>query len=587
MSYQVLARKFRPGSFDEVIGQEPIVRTLRNAIEGNRLAHAYLFSGVRGVGKTTLARILAKCLNCRATQGPTPEPCGKCESCLEISASGSLDVHEIDGASNRGIDDVRELRETSRYQPSRDRYRVFIIDEVHMLTREAFNALLKTLEEPPPHVVFIFATTEYQKVPDTIISRCQHFEFRRIPRTLLAQTLSSVAKREKVKLGDRAADLLARSASGSLRDALGFLDQAIAYCGDEITDEGLRETLGVIGLEVVDSFFDAVLASDAAAAVKLVDDLARGGHDLGHFCRELVERARELLLLRSSSEAAAVLDLNEAEAAEAQERAAAFSVEDLLRISSSLMDLEARLRWSPHPRFSLEMAAIQLTQAGRLEPIGKLVARMEALAGGGTPTPRAGGNSGNEPKGGHVQQASGKPGNPPRRSASPPEPAAKQQTSGPQPAATETLAVEQSMAEAASTAGVPADSKEEEIRRRIASKRSALASYLEHAGVMRLEGERLIIRFPTRFALFKNGLARSDNREIVEEAAFEATGHKVTLDVGISEETDPGMETITQEENRKTRHEALMSRAMEEPAVRSFMETFRGTVVRIEENDNP
>ena len=238
MSYQVLARKFRPGRFDEVTGQEPIVRTLRNAIEGNRLAHAYLFSGVRGVGKTTLARILAKCLNCRASEAPVADPCGKCESCLEISESGSLDVHEIDGASNRGIDDVRELRETSRYQPSRDRYRVFIIDEVHMLTREAFNALLKTLEEPPAHVVFIFATTEYQKVPDTITSRCQHFEFRRIPRPVLAQTLSSVAKCEKVKLGDRAADLLARSAGGSMRDALGFLDQAIAYCGNEITDEG-------------------------------------------------------------------------------------------------------------------------------------------------------------------------------------------------------------------------------------------------------------------------------------------------------------------------------------------------------------
>ena len=575
MSYQVLARKFRPGRFDEVTGQEPIVRTLRNAIEGNRLAHAYLFSGVRGVGKTTLARILAKCLNCRASEAPVADPCGKCESCLEISESGSLDVHEIDGASNRGIDDVRELRETSRYQPSRDRYRVFIIDEVHMLTREAFNALLKTLEEPPAHVVFIFATTEYQKVPDTIISRCQHFEFRRIPRPVLAQTLSSVAQREKVKLGDRAADLLARSAGGSMRDALGFLDQAIAYCGDEITDEGLRETLGVIGLEVVDSFFDAVTAGDAPAAVKLVDDLARGGHDLGHFCRELVERARELLLLRSSSEAAAVLDLSEAEAAEARKRAEAFSVEDLLRISAALTDLEARLRWSPHPRFSLEMAAIQLTQAGRLEPIGELVARMEALAGGATPTPRAGGSSGSAPAGGGSRGATAGSKSAPQRSVKPSAPAAEKAAS-PQPTAA-----------AAPPEAVPADSKEEEIRRRISSKRSALASYLEHAGVMRLEGERLVIRFPTRFALFKNGLARSDNRQIVEQAAQEATGHKVTLDVGISEETDPGMETITQEENRKTRHDALMSRAMEEPAVRSFMETFRGTVVRIEENDNP
>jgi DNA polymerase-3 subunit gamma/tau len=558
MSYKVLARKFRPADFDQVIGQGAVVRTLKNAITGERLAHAYLFSGARGVGKTTLARILAKSLNCHRSSSPTVTPCSECDSCREIAESASLDVQEIDGASNRGIDDIRELRETSRYQPSRDRYRVFIIDEVHMLTREAFNALLKTLEEPPPHVVFVFATTEHQKVPATITSRCQHHEFRRIERAVLARALKTVAATEAAELSDRGAELLARAASGSLRDALGYLDQAIAYCGKKIGEAELREVLGVVGSESVDACFQGLAARDAASLLLLIDQIARGGQDPVHFCRELVERNRELLLLRSTGEAAAILGMSSAEAAAGRTLAEAFSTEDLIRTGAALNDLEGRMRFSSNPRFLLEMTLLKLAATAPVVPIGELITRVEALATGVT--------------------VEAEPRSAPRPASAPPAPprppAAPATSSGPPPRSAE--------GGEPSTA-VPADSKEEEIRRRIASKRAALASYLEHATTFRLDGDRLVIGFPVRHALFKNGLSRADNRAIVETACLEATGHAVKLEVGIAEDPDPQMDRLQTEDARASRQNELMSKAMEQPIVRAVMDTFRASVVRIEE----
>ncbi|MGD8375478.1 MAG: DNA polymerase III subunit gamma/tau [Acidobacteriota bacterium] len=551
MAYKVLARKFRPGTFDEVVGQDAVVRTLRNAIAGGRMAHAYLFSGARGVGKTTLARILAKCLNCKQADGPTVTPCGTCESCLEVAESTSLDVQEIDGASNRGIDDIRELRETSRYQPSRDRFRVFIIDEVHMLTREAFNALLKTLEEPPPHVVFVFATTEYQKVPATIVSRCQHFDFRRIERTTLAATLARVAEQEGVTLGDRGADLLARTASGSLRDALGYLDQAVAYCGAEVSEAGLREILGVAGRESVDAFFQALADSDAAAAIGLIDRLARSGQDLAHFCRELIERGRELLLLRASPEAVAVLGMTESEAAEAGALAERFSAEDLLRIGRALTDLEGKMRFSPHTRFLLEMAAVRLIRTGSLTPLPELIARVEALAGGssggGSPPP-AGGRKATPKAGGKVQAA-------------------------PPPGGPRVPLTSERAAMGAGGGG------EAEIRRRVSAKRNALGSYLEHACEFRVAGDELRVRFPSQHALFMNGLARADNRRILGEAVLEVTGKELQIDVGIADDEPAGPTVVAAADPR----DDLMAEAMEEPVVRAFMDRFRARVVRVEE----
>ncbi|HXH28739.1 MAG TPA: DNA polymerase III subunit gamma/tau, partial [Candidatus Polarisedimenticolia bacterium] len=305
MSYQVLARKYRPQTFEEVVGQKPIITTLQNAVEQKRLHHAYLFSGLRGVGKTTVARLVAKALNC--AQGPTPRPCNACPSCTEIAQSRSLDVMEIDGASNRGIDDVRELRETVRYAPARDRYKVYIIDEVHMLTEAAWNALLKTLEEPPPHVVFVFATTDYRKIPLTILSRCQHFEFRKIAEAEMLAHLRRVAEGESVKTEPGALELVARMAEGSLRDAQSAFDQVIAFCGRTVTEEQARTILGVVDRELITGFYAAVRAQDCPRLVEIVDTVFERGYQPVHFLEDLMAHGRNLLLARVLPDPAAAL----------------------------------------------------------------------------------------------------------------------------------------------------------------------------------------------------------------------------------------------------------------------------------------
>src|SRR6185503_15324968 len=295
LSYQVLARKYRPQTFEEVVGQKPIVTTLQNAVQNRRIHHAYLFSGLRGVGKTTVARLLAKALNC--AEGPTTTPCNACASCREIAESRSMDVLEIDGASNRGIDSVRELRETVRYAPARDRYKIYIIDEVHMLTTEAWNALLKTLEEPPPHVLFVFATTDYRKLPLTILSRCQHFEFKKIATAEMADHLARMADGEKVSVPRGVLDLIARLAEGSLRDAQSALDQVIAFTGAVVTDEQARTILGVIDQDLITGFYQAVRARDYSRLIGIVETVFEKGYLPTQFLADLMAHGRDLLLV--------------------------------------------------------------------------------------------------------------------------------------------------------------------------------------------------------------------------------------------------------------------------------------------------
>ena len=294
MEYQVSARKYRPGTFDEVVGQPHVVQTLKNAVDKNRIAPAYVFSGMRGVGKTTLARILGKALNC--DQGPTSQPCEKCPSCLEISNGHSVDVIEIDGASNTGVDDVRELRENVKFTPFRGSYRVYIIDEVHMLSNSAFNALLKTLEEPPPHAVFIFATTEVHKIPATILSRCQHFTFRRMPRLEVIKQLKYVSREIGVTIEDRSLTAIGRASEGSMRDALSLLDQAVAFGGSQVRHEDLEALIGTVPEELVRMLVEAILNHDVQAGVSVVNQAIDQGYDVRVFCRELVEQMRNLLV---------------------------------------------------------------------------------------------------------------------------------------------------------------------------------------------------------------------------------------------------------------------------------------------------
>ncbi len=363
MDYQVSARKYRPGTFDDVIGQPQVVQALTNAVSSKRLAHAFLFSGTRGVGKTTVARILAKALNCE--QVAAGQPCGTCVSCTEIAQGTSVDVVEIDGASNTSVDDVREIRENAKFSPFRGTYRVYIIDEVHMLSNSAFNALLKILEEPPAHVVFIFATTELHKIPATILSRCQHYTFRRLARAEIVGRLEMVAAQDGIKVEGRSLVLLARASEGSMRDGLSLFDQAVALCGATISHEDLESLLGAVPQEHVHALFAAIRDQDGREAVRVVARVMDHGLDLRAYCGEVVEQIRNLLVASVVSKPDDLQGLVEASAedlGQLYEMAKTFEPERLTELFKLFTQAEDSLRQSAHPRFALEIAAIRATR---------------------------------------------------------------------------------------------------------------------------------------------------------------------------------------------------------------------------------
>ena len=372
MTYKVIARKYRPQTFSEIVGQQHVTRTLANAINSNRVAHAYIFSGVRGVGKTTSARILAKALNC--VKGPTAEPDGTCDSCREISAGASLDVLEIDAASNRGIDQIRELREMVRYAPASSRYKVVILDEAHQLTDEASNALLKTLEEPPERVVFILATTRAEDLVETIKSRAQLFQFRALSFKEIAEEIERIAREEKLTIDPGAVAVLARAAEGSLRDGLSLLEQAIAYSGEAITDAQVRELLGVVAESVLDALVDAISEQSAEMALSLVHRLIGDGQNLQHFCREAIRHFRNLLVTRVCGADSELVAAPEDERPRLEEQAARFSEEDLTRFFNTLLATDTELRRAPDPRLHLELGLLKLINARRLAPIEEVLA---------------------------------------------------------------------------------------------------------------------------------------------------------------------------------------------------------------------
>lgn len=385
MSYQVIARKWRPQSFEEVTGQEPITRTLRNAIEHERLHHAYLFSGARGVGKTTTARLLAKALNCRKFDQPTATPCrvddpAACDSCREITEGRSMDVQEIDAASNTGVDNVRDaIIGNVAIAPARDRYKVFIIDEVHMLSGAAFNALLKTLEEPPPRVAFIMATTELHKLPDTILSRVQQFEFRTIATPKIAERLRLIADAERITVGDDALREIARAGEGSMRDAQSAFDQVISFSGAEIKVEDVEMALGLASAEMLQRVAQSIHAQKPADALAVVDDLVMRGQDLRNFCRDLLAYLRDLLIAKVSGDGAPVHDTSASDSNELARTAALFSESDLVRFFHSLTETENNLRVSAHPRYQLEIGLVKLMEMQRLASLAQLVERLSAL----------------------------------------------------------------------------------------------------------------------------------------------------------------------------------------------------------------
>ncbi len=371
MSYQVIARKWRPQTFADVVGQQHVTRTLSNAIQSGRVAHAYIFSGARGVGKTTTARILAKALNC--VKGPAAEPCNECDSCREIGLGNSLDVIEIDAASNRGIDQIRELREMVRYAPAGGRYKVVILDEAHMLTPEASNALLKTLEEPPDKVIFVMATTEPENLAETIRSRSQHFHFRALSFAEIVDALEQICAKENLTAEPGALGVMARAAEGSLRDALSLLEQARAYCGTNITDMQVRELLGVVPEEILDELTGAIEARSAERVLTLVHRLLAEGQNLQHFCREAIGHFRNLLVVRVCGADSALVAAPADQRPRLKQTAESFNEEDLTRYFQILLHTDDDLRRKPDARLHLEMGLLRLVNAARLAPLEEIL----------------------------------------------------------------------------------------------------------------------------------------------------------------------------------------------------------------------
>lgn len=377
MSYLVLARKWRPQVFDAVIGQEHVTQTLKNAIKQNRVAHAFIFTGVRGVGKTSVARILAKALNCQ--KGPSTDPCNQCPSCLEITNGSSVDVYEIDGASNRGINEVRELRENVKYMPSRDRHKIFIIDEVHMLTQEAFNALLKTLEEPPRHIIFIMATTQPHKVPTTILSRCQRFDFRRIPMQGILNHLKNIAHEESLRVGEGALRLIAREAEGSMRDALSLLDQVVSFSNDVATDQEVTEILGIIDRRVVWDAGDAIISGDVPKCLNIVDHIYNYGYDMKQFCQELMTHFRNLMVTKTVKEPHLLINLPHDELMELGKKAETVNLETLQYYFYTLLEGVKDIRQVDSSRLVLEMLLTKMASLKPVVPLDEILARLDRL----------------------------------------------------------------------------------------------------------------------------------------------------------------------------------------------------------------
>ena len=381
MSYLVLARKWRPQTFEEVVGQQSVIRTLQNGIDRHRIPHALIFSGVRGVGKTTLARLVAKALNCQ--EGPTKIPCNKCEHCTEITAGNAIDIHEIDGASNRGIQEIRELKENIRFFPTKSRYKIVIIDEVHMLTTEAFNALLKTLEEPPEHVFFMFATTELHKIPITILSRCQRYELQKVSSRELFTFLSKIAREEKVSISDWAVNIIVREAGGSVRDGLSLLDQIFSFGGEEITDEDVIQVLGLVDSQVVSSMAAAILNSDLANGLRILEETSNYGVDLKRLANDLLYYFRALLICRISADPQKLLDVPDQEFAEMRQIGGQHTVETLQLYFNMLLKGVEEMQYSSHPRLAFEMALIRAAEAGNVVPVAELLGKLETMQTGG------------------------------------------------------------------------------------------------------------------------------------------------------------------------------------------------------------
>jgi len=573
MDYQVSARKYRPGTFDDVIGQPHVVQTLVNAMTTKRIAQAYLFSGTRGVGKTTVARILAKALNCE--QGPTGMPCGICVNCMEIAQGHSVDVIEIDGASNTSVDDVREIRENVKFTPFKGAYRVYIIDEVHMLSNSAFNALLKTLEEPPPHVVFIFATTEIHKIPATILSRCQHYNFRRIAKTEIIARLRHVAEQDGIKLEERSLAALARASEGSMRDGLSLLDQAVAFGGKSIVHAELETLLGAVPQELLRSLIQAIISQDSAAALRSLSQLIEGGHDLRAYCADVVEYLRNLLVVSvtASQEWPALIGASADDLAQLAADKGSLTPEHIQQLFALFTQAEDALRFSAHPRFVLETAAVKATRLLRKEAVAP---EQPARAASSGPTQTAAVRSETPPTSRPVGAAPK-----PFRSTAPPA-AAPAIRPAPGGAAAKTIQPPSSEPATRPAGATGARTPQavtldwERLQEEVGHSFPNIAPFLEMGRLVAIEGNAVTIGFGKQATVARAMLEKSDNIHALTSLCERMSGQPVRVRVVELTDTDPPGPTMAQIRTAKEQEQklVLLERAKAHPLVKEALEIF-------------
>lgn len=586
MAYQVIARKWRPQTFDEVTGQEPITRTLRNAIEHQRLHHAYLFSGARGVGKTTSARLLAKALNCHKAKQPTPTPCrsddpDQCPSCREITESRSIDVQEIDAASNTGVDNVRDaIIGSVGIAPARDRYKVFIIDEVHMLSAAAFNALLKTLEEPPPRVVFIMATTERHKVPETILSRCQQFEFRTIATAKILERLKLIANAEQISIPDDALREIARTGEGSMRDAQSALDQVISFAGDKIKKEDVEMALGIAGADTLKRIIDSIAGNKPAEALAAIDDIVMRGHDLRNFCRDVLAHFRDLLVTKVSGNEE-LLESAVCEPQELKRQAELFSESDLVRFFHSLAETETKLRAATQPRYQLEIGIVKLMELRGVETISEIIQRLAALETslGGQPAT----SSSRTPSGSGGSSTT--PGRTPER-----PPTSSRLAGSSFTAAAVSPALEKEVEEMVEPVLPPVEASTiDRVKSVLENQRKMLlVTALDAAQAAVLEESELYVEFAPDARVHRDTLSRPENIKLVQDACRQVVGKEIGIHILVKDPTAAAEgEPLSREEEERLEKQRLREMAENSPIVQQMLKTFRGEIVDVRRDSEP
>jgi DNA polymerase III subunit gamma/tau len=601
MTYQVIARKWRPQTFADLVGQTHVTETLQNAIKNNRVAHAFIFSGARGVGKTTAARILAKALNC--VHGPTPTPCGACDSCKEIASGTALDVIEIDAASNRGIDQIRELREMVRYAPAASRHKVVILDEAHMLTGEASNALLKTLEEPPDRVIFVMATTEPENLEDTIRSRSQHFHFRALTFLEITTRLKLIADKESLKIDDGALSVIARMAEGSMRDALSLLEQARAYCGDDIKGNNVRELLGVVPEDALQELIESISTQSADRALGLVHRFQREGRNLQHFCREAIRHMRNLLIARVCGADSDLIAATPDQRPGLAKAAALFTEEDLTRFFEILLQTDDDVRRKMDPRVHLEMGLLRLVNAARLAPLEELLADLgngsnSRPASGGsaprtfTPVSRTASASAATASSSVWSAPAESPHTVPAIPAFMPEvlearptPVASAFASSSSGAAAaapalklvETPAPPQKESESlAVTTGLTAE-QVGEIKSSIQATQKFIGELLEHASRWELEGAELRIYFPSEESTFAGLIEGRETLEKIRVSSSKVLGRTVRVCARL----DSGAVNDANASSRAASTQAMRAQFENDPMVKSMLQRFGGRISEV------